>query len=70
MERQRADRISIEKAKRGIAMLRNGTAGKAKTGEGRTKNSVGKAKRGSAMLRKGKARIDNAEDLLGWLCDG
>jgi hypothetical protein len=34
MERQRADRISIEKAKRGIAMLRNGTAGKAKTGEG------------------------------------
>jgi hypothetical protein len=33
MERQRPDRISIEKAKRGIAMLRNGTAGKARTGE-------------------------------------
>jgi len=63
MERQRADRISIEKARRGIAMRRNGTAGKAMTGEGKEKHR-------KAKPRKGKARIDNAEDLLGWLCYG
>ena len=58
VERQRADRISIETAKRGIAMQRNGTAWKAKTGEG-------KAWRRKDMLRKGKARIDNEMELLG-----
>lgn len=37
------------------ASRRNGTAGKAKTGEGRAKHSVEMAKRGGEKHRNGKA---------------
>jgi hypothetical protein len=51
-------------------MLGEAKSGRAKQGRVDAKRSPELAKQSTEKHCQGKARIDNAEDLLGWLCNG